>query len=195
MNNIAGVILAGGKNTRYKGFDKSFLKKGNITFVEHIFTVLKKVFDEVIVITNQAEEYHFIEAKKYQDLVTDIGPLGGIYTALKTVEQSAIFVVSCDMPYLDHFVIKQLTKAYDKSNSDILIPRINGCVEPLNAIYSTGIIPHIEKNIKNNKFAIRDLFPLVNMRYLDLPSTPENIKHFTNINSPEEFENFIFKSV
>jgi molybdopterin-guanine dinucleotide biosynthesis protein A len=188
VKNIAGVVLAGGKNSRYNGFDKSFLKKGNSTFIEHTISTFRELFHEIIIITNQPETYNFIEAIKSQDLIKDIGPLGGIYTALKVTTQPAIFVVSCDMPYLDHTMIKQLTKEFDTTTHDILMPCVEGDIEPLHAIYSTSIISAIEKNIKEKKFAIRDVFPLVRIKYVDLPSTPSNKKYFTNVNSPADFE-------
>ena len=188
MKNIAGVVLAGGKNSRYHGFDKSFLKKGKSTFIEHTISTFRELFQEIIIITNQPETYHFIEAIKSKDLIKDIGPLGGIYTALKVTTQPAIFVVSCDMPYLDQSMIKQITKEYDSSMHDILMPCIDGEIEPLHAIYSPRIIPAIEKNMENKNFAIRELFPFVKVKFIDFPSTPSNKKYFTNVNSPEDFE-------
>ena len=188
MKNIAGVVLAGGKNSRYHGFDKSFLKKGNSTFIEHTISAFRELFQEIIIITNQPEAYNFIEAIKSKDLIKDIGPLGGILTALKITTQPAIFVVSCDMPYLDHSMINKLTKEFDSSAHDILMPRIDGEIEPLHAIYSSSIIPAIEENVKSNNFAIRDLFPYVKIKYFDFPPTLSNKKYFTNVNSPEDFE-------
>lgn len=192
MKNIAGVVLAGGKNSRYNGFDKSFLKNGKSTFIEHILCVFRELFKEIIIITNQPKSYNnFAEAVISEDLIKDIGPLGGIYTALKTTTQPAIFVVSCDMPYVHPSMINMLTKEYEISQPDILMPRIDGNIEPLHAIYSIKIIPYIETLIDGSKFAIRDLFPMVNIQYLDLPSTPANLKYFTNVNSPDDFKKLI----
>lgn len=189
MKDIAGVVLAGGKNSRYQGFDKSFLRRGKSTFIENTLCIFRELFTEIIIITNQPSAYDkFAEAIVSVDLIKDIGPLGGIYTALKTTTQPAIFVVSCDMPYLHQSMIKLLTKEFELSKPDILIPRIDGKIEPLHAIYAKSIIPFIETNVEGLKFSIRDLFPMVNIQYLDLPSTPANEKYFTNVNSPDDFE-------
>jgi molybdopterin-guanine dinucleotide biosynthesis protein A len=188
MKNIAGVVLAGGKNSRYNGFDKSFLVKGKATFIEHTISTFREIFHEIIIITNQPETYNFIDAIKSSDLIKDIGPLGGIYTALKVTTQPAVFVVSCDMPYLDHTMIKRLAMEFDSSEHDILMPCIDGDIEPLHAVYSSNILHAIEQNVKNNKFAIRDIFPHVRVKYFELESTPSNKKYFTNVNSPEDFE-------
>ena len=189
MKNIAGVVLAGGKNSRYNGFDKSFLKKGKTTFIENTLCIFRELFTEIVIITNQPEAYgNFAEAVISEDLIKDIGPLGGIYTALKTSSNPAIFVVSCDMPYLHQSMIKLLIKEFESSQPDILIPRINGDIEPLHAFYSKTILPFIESNVAQNKYSIRELFPLVNVKYLDLPSTPANQIYFTNVNSPDDFK-------
>jgi molybdenum cofactor guanylyltransferase len=186
---IAGVILAGGKNTRYNGFDKSFLKYGNTSFIEHTICTLKEIFSEIIIITNQTQAYKkFKDAIISEDLIKDIGPLGGIYTALKITSKPAIFVVSCDMPFLHQSMIRLLIHEFKFTNPDVLMPAVDLKIEPLHAVYSKNIIPYIETNVKEMKFAIRDLFPMINIQFQELNSTDANKKYFTNINRPADFD-------
>ena len=56
-NNILGVILAGGKSRRF-GEDKSKIKLGNKTLLEHVIDKVKKEFSELLIISNN-QNYRF----------------------------------------------------------------------------------------------------------------------------------------
>ena len=58
-NDITGIILAGGKSTRM-GQNKSLLKIGEYTIIERVVNLLKPLFPELILITNNPEEYSFL---------------------------------------------------------------------------------------------------------------------------------------
>ncbi|MDD3706441.1 MAG: NTP transferase domain-containing protein, partial [Clostridiaceae bacterium] len=50
------IILAGGKSSRM-GFDKQFLKLRDKYVVEMIAEKLKRVFNEIVLVTGKPEEY------------------------------------------------------------------------------------------------------------------------------------------
>ena len=50
-NNIIGVILEGGKSRRF-GEDKSSIKLGDKTLLEHTLSKLEKNFLEILIVTN-----------------------------------------------------------------------------------------------------------------------------------------------
>ena len=53
-NNILGIILAGGKSSRF-GEDKSIAKLGDKTLLDHTINKIKKEFTEILVISNNKE--------------------------------------------------------------------------------------------------------------------------------------------
>ena len=53
-NNILGIILAGGKSSRF-GEDKSFAKLGDKTLLDHTIDKIEKEFTEILVISNNKE--------------------------------------------------------------------------------------------------------------------------------------------
>lgn len=81
--NVEIRILAGGLSKRM-GRDKSRLRLGNITMLSHIRKTAETTGLPVRVIR--------------RDFVPKCGPLGGIYTALKTTEADSILFLACDMP-------------------------------------------------------------------------------------------------
>jgi molybdopterin-guanine dinucleotide biosynthesis protein A len=82
-SNVEICILAGGLSKRM-GRDKSRLRIGNTTMLSHIRKTAEASGLPVRVIR--------------RDCIPKCGPLGGIYTALKTSEADAILFLACDMP-------------------------------------------------------------------------------------------------
>ncbi|OFX21060.1 MAG: hypothetical protein A2033_10570 [Bacteroidetes bacterium GWA2_31_9] len=190
QGNITAVILAGGNNSRYNGTPKAMLEIAGKTLYQSTKEKLEKIFCEVVLITNSPEIFPDDDCKKYADIYKNIGPLGGIHSALKNCKsQEAIFVTAVDMPFLNVRIIKSIVTQYQAQNSDILIPKINSDIEPLNAIYKTSILDELESFIRNAKrYAIRDFFEKVDTKYIDFENSDENRKAFTNINTPNEYE-------
>ena len=52
-----GVILAGGLNSRLPGKKKTFHRVGNTTMLEQIHTLFSRLFQEVILVVNDPEDF------------------------------------------------------------------------------------------------------------------------------------------
>lgn len=189
-NNITAVILAGGKNSRYNEKSKGLLEIDGVSFYNRAINLLKKVFDKIIIITNTPEILPDDEYPKYSDIIKNIGPIGGIHSALYNIKnQEAIFVTAIDMPFLNEDIIRTIVDYYYSTNPEILIPRIDSFIEPLNAIYKTNIYLKLDEFIKDSdNYAIRNFFKNVNVKYIDFENNSDIAKAFININTPEEFE-------
>jgi len=59
-NNILGVVLAGGKSKRF-GSDKTSVKLGDKTLIEHTISKIENYFQEILIISNN--ENHLINKK------------------------------------------------------------------------------------------------------------------------------------
>ncbi len=69
-----------------------------------------------------------------------IGALGGIHSALVNSIDTVIFVVSCDMPFVDSKIAIEMTTEFLKNQPDILVPLIGTYKEPLFALYSKSLV-------------------------------------------------------
>ncbi|MFH1847664.1 MAG: molybdenum cofactor guanylyltransferase, partial [Candidatus Omnitrophota bacterium] len=106
--NIAGVILAGGKNTRM-GTHKAFLRVDGVRIIDRILEVFKPLFDEILIVTDNKDNFtEFKDVKVVDDLVRERGPLGGIYTGLKMIAGGKAFFSACDMPFLHNGLVERL---------------------------------------------------------------------------------------
>ena len=81
-NNVLGVVLAGGKSQRF-GEDKSQVKLGDKILIDYILSEIIDEFNEVLIVSNNS--INFKKSKKIsliQDFKKDLGPLGGVLTAM-----------------------------------------------------------------------------------------------------------------
>src|SRR6185369_2754657 len=97
---VAGVILAGGQNSRMGGHDKAFLRVNGETVFSRTLALMRTCFPEVLVVSNSPEKYRGYEVDVTADEIPGLGPLGGMHAALGRVQRPYAFVVACDMPFL-----------------------------------------------------------------------------------------------
>jgi len=126
-------------------------------------------------------------------MVTDIypgkGPLGGIYTGLATSDSVHNLVVACDMPFLNQALLRYMIQL--SANFDLVVPRWDGMVEPLHAVYSKSCQAPIESLLKQGVLNIAKLFTLVKVRYVEADEIdrfdPKHLSFF-NINTEADLK-------
>ncbi len=190
--NVTGILLAGGKSSRM-GKDKALIKYGDETFMSTSLKKLHKLFDEVIVVADNIEKYNIENTKIIQDIYPKMGPMGGIHAALKSSKNDWIFVIPCDMPMWQPFLVEEILK--HRLDYDIVVPLINDHMEPLFALYKKTCIPGLEQCLSNNIIKVLELYPLVKTNYLELEKVYNEVdqcdKNFFNINTPQDLYNMV----
>jgi molybdopterin-guanine dinucleotide biosynthesis protein A len=185
-NRITGVILSGGKSIRM-GENKAFIEIEGIPIIRRIHNQFKKLFQEIIIVTNQKESFINLDAEIYYDLFPNRGVLGGIYTGLYFSSFPYSFCVACDMPYLKKSVIDYLIK--NIHGYDIVVPRTKDGLQPLHAIYSKNCLDPIKKIMEQEKFKIIDFYPMVKFKIIEeneFYALDPMRESFINVNTPEE---------
>ena len=81
---FTGIILAGGKSERM-GTDKGMVKFRNKFLVEYPLEALKPSCPTILISSNN-DDYRIFGYPIIQDLVSDTGPMGGIYSCLLNSE-------------------------------------------------------------------------------------------------------------
>ena len=152
-----GVILAGGNNRRLPGIHKGFQKVGNKKIIDYILKVHKKLFNEVIIVTNNPEEYGEYDANIVTDIFKIRSSLAGIHAGLFYSSNPFIFLSACDTPFLKKKLVLKIINSYEKGKT-VIIPKTSKGIEPLCAVYSKECLVNIERNIKSENLAIRGFF-------------------------------------
>ena len=115
LNNILGVVLAGGKSQRF-GQDKSQAKLQDKLLIDFILNEIIGEFNETLIVAN--EPISFMKSKNIsltKDFQSGLGPLGGVLTAMKWVKENNrkykwISTFPSDTPF---FTKKELRYFYD----------------------------------------------------------------------------------
>ena len=186
---ITGIVLAGGKSSRY-GRNKAFVEMNGIRLIERVIGVVEPLFENLLIITNSPRDYAYLQLPMVEDLIKGLGPLGGIFTGLQTISDKAGFFVACDMPFLNAALIHHMTDVME--DFDAVVPKIDWKIETLHAIYTKNCIPAIQELIDNRDYQIFNFFPKVRVRYLsesEIRGFDPELRFLFNINRPEELLN------
>jgi len=188
---VAGVILAGGQNSRMGGADKAFLTVEGHTVFERTLSLLQRCFPQVVVVSNRPEKYAQFAVEITRDEYPGRGPLAGIHAGLGLVRCPYAFVVACDMPFLRVEPVAYLVNRID--GQEAIVPWWDGDIEPLHAIYATALQGRMGQALSGSSHSIREFLPTIAVEYI-----PEAVmcrvqgadESFRNVNTPEDAARF-----
>lgn len=171
------------------GRNKALLEIDGEPFIGRIYRNLSPLFNSTIIISNDKVDYHLSKFDVYSDIIKDVGPFGGIHSALVNAKTPYAFVVSCDMPFANLEIANEIAEMFLSKDIDILVPKIESYHEPLFAIYSKHLVDKIEAILaKSDGKPIKDLFAVAKTSYIQIPDTALNRRCFTNINSANDLK-------
>jgi molybdopterin-guanine dinucleotide biosynthesis protein A len=186
INNTTAYILAGGKSSRM-GTDKGLLLIEGKAMIQYVIEQMQAVFDRVIIVSNNPE-YEKFGLKVIPDLIKDIGPAGGIYTALKHSDAQLNFIVSCDMPLITKEAIEFIFKT--RKESQIVLLKNQKNLEPLFGLYTKDCETVWLQLIHQKTIKLQEMVLRFNLQTI---AVEDNIifnqSFFKNINTKADFNN------
>jgi molybdopterin-guanine dinucleotide biosynthesis protein A len=162
-------ILAGGLSKRM-GRDKAGLRLGAETMVGHIRTTAKRMNWPVRVIR--------------RDLVPRCGPLGGVYTALKTTQSDALLFLACDMPFMGIEVLNCLVDECSSTPQPIFTSYRGRVGFPF--VLPRWSMSDVVKQIDHREFSLQALAKILRGRIIGIPQ--RLVTQLRNVNTPREWE-------
>lgn len=188
--NINGYILAGGKSSRM-GTDKGLLLLNGKPIVQKIIDQLQPAVDKTVIVSNNAE-YEKFGLEVIADLITDVGPAGGIHAALSHTDSEQIFVVSCDMPYITTDAIQYMIE--QASQSQITLPLNREKIEPLFGVYSKECLPLWQQLIEQGMIKLQEMVTHFELLKINIENNELfNDLLFLNINDKNELQKALKK--
>lgn len=187
---MTAIIMAGGKSRRM-GFNKSFLKYKDKTFIEHQIAILNNIFHEIILSANDRSIYDNFRLPIVTDVIPEKGPLSGICAGLLHTKDSHAFVIACDMPFINEKVILYLKKYI--GGYDVVVPQTYRGLEPMHAFYSTNCIQPMYRCLEEGKLRIVDFFSEVRVKIVDekeFGGLDVSTQSLINLNTPEEYKKY-----
>lgn len=162
---------------------------GTSRLIDRVIGVLRDVFSQLLIVTNTPDVYADLEIPMASDIFPDKGSLGGIYSAIYHVTTPYCFVVACDMPFLNAALMRYMMR--QMTDYDVVMPDIEGQMQPLHAIYSKACLMPIERRLAADRLKIVGFLSDVRVHTV----TADDIRHidpeclaFQNLNTPEEFQ-------
>ena len=152
---MSGVLLAGGQSRRM-GRDKREIMISGKSLFHRVLHVLESVFSEIIIVV--ATISSVVQKLNHQvvtDLIPDKGSAGGLYTGLTYANNPQVFVVACDMPFLNPAVIERVCKL--SFSNDVTMVRLSHGFQPMHSVYSKQCLPVLHKMINADQLRIQDL--------------------------------------
>jgi molybdenum cofactor guanylyltransferase len=154
MKNLTGIILAGGKSNRM-GKDKGFIKYAGKYLIEYPLEICRSICDEILISTGN-REYERFGYPLIKDEYAGIGPIGGIYSALKRASNHQTILLPCDTPLLKKEMFELLLR--NTNDADLVVPYTGESVmEPLCACYSKSLLPLMKNQIEIKDYKLHNL--------------------------------------
>ena len=119
-----------------------------------------------------------------RDLVLQCGPLGGVFTALKTSNADAELFLACDMPSVSSALLKRVVQGLGSRRKGVFI--VADEIPGFPFALRTTALPIVEGQIHKGKFSIRALARALKAKTILVPRGRET--ELVNINTPLDWQ-------
>jgi len=193
-NNVLGVVLAGGKSQRF-GEDKSQVKLGDKILIDYILSEIIDEFNEVLVVSNNS--INFRKSKKIsliQDFKKDLGPLGGVLTAMKWVKDNNkdyqwISTFPVDTPFFKNQILKDFLQNINQEKDKLFFIKSNNTRHNIFGIWSIDLIDKLEEDLIRGERKVEFWANRVGVKNIEMEF--DNKDPFFNINTKEDLKKAI----
>jgi molybdopterin-guanine dinucleotide biosynthesis protein A len=133
----AGVVLAGGRSTRFEDGDVALAPLGGRSLLVHAVEAVSPVVDEVVVSCRGDQRRRFAAALGESDVsfvvdpVDGVGPVAGLLTALRETDRLTAVVTGCDLPLVPSAFLGHLLDRVEQSTTAGVVIRADGRTRPL----------------------------------------------------------------
>lgn len=182
---LHGLVLAGGKSTRMQK-DKGLLRYHGLDQRTHVHQLLRKYCAEVFVSCNATQVAEVANKLPYlEDCFLNLGPKGGILTALQYNPNAAWLAVACDLPFLSADTLAYLVQHRDPTKMATAFYDSEGkFAEPLLTIWEPRSYPQLLQFLSLGYSCPRKALINSDVKLLNIPNAAE----LRNVNDPVAYE-------
>ena len=193
-NNILGTVLAGGKSQRF-GEDKSQVKLGDKLLIDYILSEIIDEFNEVLVVSNNL--INFKESEKIsliKDFKKDLGPLGGVLTAMKWVKDNNkdyqwISTFPADTPFFKNQILKDFLNKINMEKGKLFFIKSNNTRHNIFGLWSIDLMDKLEEDLDKGERKVEVWANSIGVKNINMKF--ENKDPFFNINTKEDLKKAI----
>lgn len=133
MNEITGVVLAGGQGSRMGGVDKGLQLFRGKPMVSHVVERLAPQVAEILINANRnPDEYARFGHRVIADEIEGFaGPLAGFERGLAHAAHPLVMTVPCDSPFLPADLVVRLAEALRTASADLAVAKTGDQAHPV----------------------------------------------------------------
>lgn len=193
MNDLLGVILAGGLSRRMEGPEKSLLEMNGKTLVGRVAEKLKQQTPQIILNANgDPSRFSNLGLEVQQDTVEGFaGPLAGVLAGMRWAQKNSnvshIITAAADTPFFPKSYVKEMRDTARQDNAEIALASSNGRRHPVFGLWPVKLADELQHFlvVEENRKVM-----LFVERYTNCMVTFENNKNdidpFFNVNTPDD---------
>jgi molybdenum cofactor guanylyltransferase len=183
---LYGLVLTGGRSKRMQR-DKATLEYAGQSQLARAVALLEPLVEHCFISTRADQHGDAVRAvyPSIDDLLPDLGPIGGIHAALHAHPQAAWLVLACDLPFLDTATLQQLIAARAPQRlASAFRSSHDTKPEPLCAIYEPASRAAIDAWIDADQRCPRSFLAQADALLLTL----NNTRALDNVNTASEYQ-------
>ena len=186
MNNVTGLILAGGMGRRMDSRDKGIVEFRGKPLVAHVVDRLAPQVNSLIINANRSlSEYGAFGYRVISDEVGGFaGPLAGLHAGLKACATPFIVTAPCDSPFLPVDLVERLYEALQEKIADLAVAKTGDQAQPVFALYSVTLLASLTQFLESGGRKIDAWYSTHHV--VEVPFTDESA--FANINTIAELQ-------
>ena len=182
-----GVILAGGKSTRF-GSDKASALLLGRPLLQWVVDALSPACSELLIVAAQGQILPKIQSGVHTQTITDryeaLGPLAAMVAAFEHSAAEICFVAACDVPLLRPELVRHLLSL--AGSYDVVCAKTGESLQPLTAVYRReACLPVFRKRLEARQLKVIDAYADIRVRYVaedELQRFDPDLRSFLNGN-------------
>ena len=186
---IFGVILAGGKSSRF-GRPKLFATLGGAPMASWGVRALRAAGLPVGVISDEDGVEAVLGVQVRPDLEAGLGPIGGLWTALQWARErgdDGVLLLGCNMPLVSEALLRTVLGWSD--DAPAVVPLGSNGPEPLCALYRAACASAVEHRLHSEDRSIHGLAQAIGAVFIDedaVAGVADPKIDFLNVNTVRE---------
>jgi len=186
MEQVTGIVLAGGRGSRMGGVDKGLQPLRGKPMVAWVLERLAPQVDEIVVNANQnLDGYAGFGHRVVPDSLGGFaGPLAGLHAGLLAAAHPLAVTVPCDSPFLPLDLVRRLKE--ELGENDLAVAKTGDQPHPVFALVRRSVLPHLERFLAGGGRKIDAWYATLAVIEVSFDDQPEA---FRNINTLDELKN------
>jgi len=185
LQDVTGLVLAGGLARRMGGIDKGLVRVGGKPMIEHVLAALRPQVGPLMVNANRnLETYAGYGVPVVPDTIQGFqGPLAGIYSGLAETGTPYLLSVPCDSPLLAPDLVACMFRALVEEQADLAVAHDGKRQQPVFLLLRRELAPDLQAYLEGGDRKIDRWFARHKVANADLSHRPET---FINVNDEDE---------